>query len=522
VAGFVKRYHNRDITKAPDIEFVFSDKERFKDVNKLLHRYAEKMSKAELAFLNIFSLFRKEVTESEFAGVFRRKMEDTDFNSPLVQVNELDFKDLVGGLVDWRLLSYDETKESYTAHPLIKTYFESVFDDKKKLCHKRIYDYFDEKAPEWPETLGEMAPLFEQAYHGCAADLHDQAFEYVYWDRIQRGDAGVMSHTLGAWATNLSVIRHFFEEGEVSRTPLVSKQDDKAWLLNEAGFALFSMGQAKHAEAAFSTSLKMSISAKDWTSASVTYQHLSILHFRVGQIENGLKSATRALEMAEKADSRADIVDSKCYVAHILHLAGKLTEAEELFTQAGGISVGGSTRRDFGLTAVFYADFLLSIERGEEALALTRHNLDTCQRNHWPAEISRSLRCLAAIERMSGGGNEATIHLGQALVLARKVGMPDLEVEALLEYGRLHLDEERFNDATKAADQAVKLCERTGFLLYGPDAEVVLGKAYLAQKDFERAKKSTNSARSKAKKMGYKLAENDAAELLKEIQSKMK
>ncbi|MBU0566658.1 hypothetical protein KKC52_01230, partial [bacterium] len=108
LAGFLNRYYDGDIKKAPEIEFVLSDEERFKDVNKLLHRYAEKMSDAELCFLKIFSLFRREITEKEFAGVFQHKME---FNDALVKMNELDFKDLVNGLVDWRLISEGEREK---------------------------------------------------------------------------------------------------------------------------------------------------------------------------------------------------------------------------------------------------------------------------------------------------------------------------------------------------------------------------------------------------------------------------
>ena len=125
LAGYLVRYYNGDIKEAPDIEFVLGDEERFKDVNKLLRKYAEKMSEAERRFLNIFSLFRQEVTENDFAGVFRKKIEGTKINDVLVKMNDLDFADLVNGLVDWRLISYDKMKKTYATHPLIKGYFES-------------------------------------------------------------------------------------------------------------------------------------------------------------------------------------------------------------------------------------------------------------------------------------------------------------------------------------------------------------------------------------------------------------
>ncbi|MHC4175306.1 MAG: NB-ARC domain-containing protein, partial [Planctomycetota bacterium] len=61
LAGYLRRYYDGDIKEAPDIEFVLVDEKRFEDVNKLLGKYAEKMSEAERRFLNIFSLFRQEV-----------------------------------------------------------------------------------------------------------------------------------------------------------------------------------------------------------------------------------------------------------------------------------------------------------------------------------------------------------------------------------------------------------------------------------------------------------------------------
>ncbi|NQE44798.1 hypothetical protein C5S31_02085 [ANME-1 cluster archaeon GoMg2] len=77
LAGYLSRYYDGDIKQAPEVEFVLSDKERFKDLNKLLSKYAAKMSEPEWIFSKIFSLFRTEVTENDFAGVFRHEIEDT-------------------------------------------------------------------------------------------------------------------------------------------------------------------------------------------------------------------------------------------------------------------------------------------------------------------------------------------------------------------------------------------------------------------------------------------------------------
>ena len=519
VAGYLNKYYDGDIKHAPDIKFVFSDKERFKDVNKLLRKYAEKMTKSELVFLNIFSLFHKEVTENEFTGVFRHKIEGTSFNDVLVKMSELDFKDLVDGLVDWRLISYDETKMSYTTHPLIKTYFETAFyDEDKKLCHKRIYEYFGEHAPERPETLEEMQPLFEQVYHGCSAGLYDEAYNEVYRQKIDRKNEFYITHKLGAWETDLSLIRNFFPKGDFSQLPPVSKKSDQSWLLNSLGLALLNTGRPKEAEELFVRKTKMQIEDKDWANASGGYQNLAGLQFRIGEIKKGVESAKRSLEMAEKVGSSEDIINSKAYLAHLLHLLGKSKEAEKWFKGADELSIETTGQRDYSITGVFYADFLISNNRVDEAFELTRQNLEICKENNFVNSISRCHRCLGAIERIKGNHKEAMAYLQKALELARKVGMPYLEIEALLEYGRLYLNKGEYKEAINSGNEVLRICQRTSFLLCEPDAEVILAKAYLVRKDFDKAKTFANSALSKSQKMSYKLAENDALNLLKEIQ----
>ncbi len=514
LAGFLKKYHGGNIKESPKIEFVLSDEKRFKDVNKLLGRYAEKMSEAELCFLKIFSLFRKEVTEREFSGVFQCKM---GFNNALVKMSELDFKDLVNGLVDWRLISFDEAEKTYTTHPLIKGYFESAFDEKeKKLCHKQIYQFFGKLAKDKPQTLEEMQPLFEQVYHGCSAGLYDEVFDNVFREKIDRGEAFIV-HKLGAWETALSLARTFFPNNDLSKLPLVRKKHIQSWLLNEAGLALLSTGRPKEAEEVLACLAERDTKGDDWAGASATLQNLAELWFRTGRLKEAKEGAQKAIELEEKAWHKQYIMISKTYLGWILHLLGEDKEAEKEFQQADEIEVKISSHRLYSLPGVFYADFLISTNRIDEALGLTQANLKICQKNNWLNIISRCHRCLGAIERLKGDHKEAKAHLQTSLKIARNVGMPSLEIEALLESGRLWLDMKRYEDAIQEANHVLKLCERTGFKLYEPEAELILARAYPGQKNRDKAKESANSAYEKAAKMGYHWPKTEAAKLLEEI-----
>ncbi|MEW6006862.1 MAG: tetratricopeptide repeat protein, partial [bacterium] len=215
--------------------------------------------------------------------------------------------------------------EGYTTHPLIKGYFEFIFDEKeKKSCHKAIYEYFGRIAKDKPETLEEMQPLFEQVYHGCSAGLYDEVDKNVYRDKIGGEPCGYkITQKLGAEGINLSLVRNFFPNEDLSQMPLVSEKRDQSWLLNEAGLALLNIGRPKEAEEPFLTAIKMDIKDTGGKNASVGYQNLAGLQFRTGRLEEGLSSAQKALELAEKAKFEQYISISKAYLAWILYLMGK-------------------------------------------------------------------------------------------------------------------------------------------------------------------------------------------------------
>ena len=505
-----------DINKAKDIPPFHSDKEAGGKAHRILLWYKEQLSEKQQAYMKFFSLFRSAVREEDFEGVFRAEME-TKMNQTLREMSDFSFKRMVDNLCDRRLISKGQ-EDTYSTHPLIKNYFESIFDEEeKKLCHKCIYHYFGEYAPEQPETLEGMQPLFEQVYHGCAAGLYDEVLYDVHWENIYRMEEYFICHKLGAWETDISLVKTFFLEGDLSQMPLVSKKNDQSWLLNEAGLTLLATGRPKEAEELFITSVQRYIKDKEGKKASTGYNNLADLQFRTGELESGLESARTALDTAEKAKTDPYIVNSKAFLAWILHLLGKGEEAEKEFREADELEGKISGYRLYSGYGILYADFFLSIKRIDEAFELAKQNLEICQRNNLLNDISRCHRCLGAIERIRGNPNEAEAHLQNALEIARKVGMPDLEIEALLESGRLHLAMKRHEDAIRDAKEVLKICNRTGFKLYEPEAEIVLVKVDMALNDLEQATTLAHSAYEKAIGMKYRWAEGDAAHLLGEI-----
>ena len=102
-------------------------------------------------------------------------------------------------------------------HPLVREYFgeqlRSQGRDAWKECNRRLYEYYRTLAPELPDGLREMEPLFLAVICGCNAGLFRAALHEVYVPRIQRGNAKFTASVLGARGALLAVLVHFFEHG---------------------------------------------------------------------------------------------------------------------------------------------------------------------------------------------------------------------------------------------------------------------------------------------------------------------
>ncbi|MEZ5476439.1 MAG: hypothetical protein R3E95_02780 [Thiolinea sp.] len=74
---------------------------------------------------------------------------------------------------------------------------------------------------ELPDSLEEMRPLFSAVAHGCAAGLHQQVWDEVFWKRIQREDYYLWQN-LGAFSDNLAILAHFL----ISMAKTILRQSD--------------------------------------------------------------------------------------------------------------------------------------------------------------------------------------------------------------------------------------------------------------------------------------------------------
>lgn len=528
VAGYLVKYFDGDVKEAPDIKIVLDKKKRFKNVDKLLKKYSKMLTDEGRAFMSIFALLRTNPTQREFDGLFRKPMDDTDINSDLVKMDEEDFIDLREVLKELRLITEgdDEAGKYWSIHPITKEYFDSTLDkDTRAACHRAIYYFIDTNAPELPNTIEEMAPLFEQIYHGCRGGLHDEAAVDVFNRKITRKETGYLTHMLGAWETELSIIRNFFPNGDFNEIPIVTIRAAQLYFINEAALDLLYIGRPYEADRLFVKVIELYEKDKNPAFASASYTNLTELRLKTGNIKGARKSAKKALNASVNGEDQRIQITSKAWLAYCGYLTSNTEGALTLFNEATILqnNLFPQSGELYSLRGILFTETLIRAGDTERAIKVTTRNLKICKNNNASNDISRCLRVLGTIKIITANYLEAWGDLEKALAIGRSVGQPSLEIETLIERAHLGVaiygnDDIKLDlDPISDIETVLKLCERTGFRLYSPEAKVVLAEYFEKTGDHDNARKFAEEAKEEASAMGFHWPVHDADELLKRL-----
>jgi tRNA A-37 threonylcarbamoyl transferase component Bud32 len=172
----------------------------------------------ELAVLRMLGLFDRPADETALE-VLLKPPAIRDLTEPLTDLSPSEWRTILSKLRRARLLVGEDphNPRCLDTHPLIREYFgeqlQSQLTDAWRECNRRLYYHYQAIAPQLPDSLQEMEPLFLAVICGCYAGLFGQALHEVYIPRIQRGNAFFAAKVLGARGTLLSILAHFFEDG---------------------------------------------------------------------------------------------------------------------------------------------------------------------------------------------------------------------------------------------------------------------------------------------------------------------
>ena len=340
LASFLKDCAGKHISHAAEIpDLANLDDPNHRHPRRVMAAFAERFGDGpELDLLHIMGLFDRPATGGCIAAL-RADPAIPALTEKLSTLDQIGWRDLLDKLRDLGLLAplSDHGPDEQDAHPLVREHFGASLraqrSDAWKAGNERLYEYL-KTVPEkdQPDTLAEMAPLFQAIHHGCQAGRRQGALDEVYFHRVSR-DEFYLWRKLGANGSNLAAIASFFDPPwKQPATDLA--QSDRAWLLNEAALGLRALGRHGEAVTPARVSLKFYIEQMKWSDAAQVASNLSELQLALGSIKDAQAIGEAAIEHAHRIGDAFPRMLSRTALANARHQMGNVTAAHQLFEEA--------------------------------------------------------------------------------------------------------------------------------------------------------------------------------------------
>ena len=306
LGSYLKRFCRGDVARRDQIQLP-GDEEQIRRVMESYEKQFEGLP--ELAMLRLIGLFN---------GPADRKCLESLCSGPTIA----GLTEALEGLSPWEwesvlhrlrddalVVEVDaDQPDLIDAHPLVRAFFGQQLRNNAAAAwregHRRIYHYLRSlEGPELPRTAEQMKRHYQTVYHGCQADLHQEALREVYWWRIAQKNIGYSTRVLGMFSADLAMFSYFFETPWTR--PLNTLDENwRAFLPGLAGSRLRALGRLQEAVAPVRKSLEeYRKSGVPWWAAHEA-RHLSELFLFQGQLQEAADFGRQAVALADQG--RAD------------------------------------------------------------------------------------------------------------------------------------------------------------------------------------------------------------------------
>jgi len=200
----------------------------------------------EVSVLRLLGLFDRPADE-KVLGALLKPPAIRGLTESLADLSPTEWRTIFAKLRRAKLLAGEDpyNPRHLDTHPLVREYYggqlRSEQTDAWKECNRRLYHYYRTLAPQLPNGFREMELLFSAVICGCNAGLYREALHKVYIPRIQQGDALFAANVLGARGSLLSVLVHFFENGQWG-SPVETAAEEQSLTAEDQLFILLQAG----------------------------------------------------------------------------------------------------------------------------------------------------------------------------------------------------------------------------------------------------------------------------------------
>ena len=517
-----------DIRQRDKIAALTRERSQGAHARRVMESYAKWFKgKPELDILHVMGLFDHPVEQGALQALLARPA-IKGLTSKLTKFSQEDRQYTLLNLRQARLLADEDplAPDTLDAHPLVREHFGQMLQKNNpaawKKAHSRLYEHYKAQAPELPDTLEEMAPLYAAVAHGCHAGRHQQAYDEIYRDRIRRGNEYFSTKKLGAFGADLAVLSGFFDPPW--RKPLADlREDAKPIVLNLAGYCLRALGRLAEAVQPMQVGLEAYIAQNNWHFAAIIANNLSELYLTIGDLAQALAYGRQTVDLSDRSGDVFERLSNRTTLADALHQSGSLKEAEAIFREAEEMQKKRQVEYPllYSLSGFQYCDLLLGQGKYRDVQDRAAQTLE------WAHQAGLSLLTIALdhlslgrahlFEALQKGGtgdfSQAAEHLDHAVDGLWKAGTQDHLPRGLLARAALHRVRGDFQRAQHDLDEATSIAQRSGMGLHQADAYLEYARLHLAKGETDKARDSLATAKEMVENMGYHRRDPDLADL---------
>ncbi len=525
LGGYLSKACGGDIRRAREVDLAGAAERKGGHALRVIGTYAAWLGEGpELAALRLLGLFDRPAQPKAIAAL-RAKPAIPGLTEPLADLGDEAWNLALSSLRDHGLLLPADSHQPGTldAHPLVRVFFQEDLEthhpEAWKAGNERLYEHLKKEAPDQPDTLEAMEPLFTAVIHGCRAGRQQEAYREVYRRRIQRGDEFYSTKKLGAFGSDLSALSGFFDRPWDQPSASLSSAE-QSLVLGIAGFNLRALGRLAEAVQPLEAGLVADTSSEDWKNAARSASNLSELTQTLGELSRAVSFGKQSVDHADRSGDAFLRMVGRTTLADALHQSGRWEESAESFREAEALQEERQPEypRLYSLQGYQYCDLLLSLGEPEPGAVLegpgadpeaARRWREACQQVRQRAEqtLEWAIKYLGlldiALDHLSLGRAhlgladfaKAAEHLDHAVEGLRRAGQEDYLTRGLLARAMLHRQRVDLASAEADLSEALEIAERGRMRLHECDAH--LEWARLCRQRGDRAGEQEHVARAR-------------------------
>jgi tetratricopeptide (TPR) repeat protein len=547
LGNFLRRAHGGDVRKRREIDLHRAAKKQGGHAFRVIAAYAYWLGEGpELAILRLLGLFDRPA-EAGALKALRAASPIPGLTEPLVDLSEEDWHLATATLRDHSLLAAADPHEPETldAHPLVRACFadelESHRPDAWQEGNRRLYEHLRQAAPDLPDTLEAMQPLYAAVVHGCRAGRQQEVMKEVFLRRIRRRKEGFSVHKLGAFGSELTALAGFFDR-PWSQPSAHLATADQAFVLNAAAFVLRALGRLAEAVEPMQAGLEARIAQEKWKYAAASASNLSELTLALGAIPRAVAFGEQSVELADRSGDAFWKIYNRATWADPLHQAGRWEESAAAFREAEAMQAEWQPEypRLYGLSGFQYCDLLLGraepeagsgldglagpgsrpeeaerfrqacrevLERANEALRIvlngSKNLLDIALNHLTLGRAHLGLALTASGDDRTAGLAQAAEPLDRAVDGLRRAAAEEFVARGLLARAALRRLRADFPGAAADLAEALEIAERGRMRLHEHDAHLEGARLCRDQGDLAAARRHVARARALVNETGY-------------------